>query len=327
MMVTKFYRTDYYVRFCAGSHLIFSFCKFTFFETAEAAMAATIAQPGILEPFVRDTPPPIKQPFFLGRLSASLTLQTFNILIFHLYFFQKYSFHVAFWLYMLTAQFMLLLDAVVSNSFGNNVRNLRKAGYSDTITLFFMQANLVSSQLIGYVICCFIVTDPATYTWQCLVDRLAGTDTAPQLLLALATNLVLSDVLFTASHSLLHKVPALLRLHVFHHCSTQSSWNTNLLFHPLDLAMEFAGPAGVLLWMHYYVWEQDQLVLLVTYMVFQVWYAWDHDEHLQFWHVYHHSICGSVYSIYTPFAGNPGKNQLKRYMEEKGLLTRSKKTA
>jgi sterol desaturase/sphingolipid hydroxylase (fatty acid hydroxylase superfamily) len=288
-------------------------------------MAAVLVQPGILEPFVRDTPPPVMQ-FFWGRLSSSIILQTFNTIVFHLYFFQKYSFPVSFGVYMLTCQLMLLLDAVVSNSFGNNVRNLRKAGYTDTVTLFFMEVNLVSSQLIGYVICIFVVTDPATYTWQCLADRLVKTDTAVGLILAVTVNLALSDILFTAGHSLLHKVPAMLPLHVFHHCSTYSSWNTNLLFHPLDLSMEFAGPAGGLLWMHYCVWEQDQLILLTTYLIFQIWYALDHDEHLNFWHVQHHNTCSSAYTIYTPLAGNPGKNQLRQYMHEKGLLTRYKKT-
>ncbi len=90
----------------------------------------------------------------------------------------------------------------------------------------------------------------------------------------------LTEVTFTAGHSLLHTVPSMADLHVFHHCCTSSSFLTNLLFHPLDIHVEFGGGAVVIYGAHFLVF-QDPLLLMVTYSVFQIWYMWDHDEALQ----------------------------------------------
>ena len=135
----------------------------------------------------------------------------------------------------------------------------------------------------------------------------------------IAANLLLSELLFCFGHSLMHTVPFLLKLHIFHHCSVRASFNTNLLFHPVDLAIEFAGPAAGLLGMHFCLW-QDQAVLLYTYLIFQLWYAYDHDETMKLYHTKHHATCDSVYVIYSNLRGNPKNNLLKSYMKEQGLL-------
>ena len=282
-----------------------------------------VRKPGILEVFVRSpqTPPPINQPFCIGgRLTATVLLEISVILVYYLHFFRAYRFVVSFGSFMLVNQITFALDGLVSNSFGSNIQNLRRAGYSDVAVLLFMEFNLFLSQLIGYGIIVFIVTDPAVYTTKNLWFRLADPVGAPRLAFSVAINLALSEVLFTFSHSQLHKVPVLVSYYVFHHCSTKSSWNTNVLFHPVDLVLEFAGPAAGLLVLHYTLWRQDQFVLLATYLVFQIWYALDHDEELQLWHIQHHSECNSLYSIYTPWKQAPSSNLLRRHMRERGLL-------
>jgi sterol desaturase/sphingolipid hydroxylase (fatty acid hydroxylase superfamily) len=117
----------------------------------------------------------------------------------------------------------------------------------------------------------------------------------------------------------MHTHPAFVKLHIFHHCSVKPSFNSNLLFHPIDLAIEFAGPALSLLAMHMFVWK-DEGVLLYTFIIFQLWYAFDHDEHLNLFHVEHHTKCDSLYVIYSNFKDSGKDNLLKHYMVEKGLL-------
>lgn len=137
----------------------------------------------------------------------------------------------------------------------------------------------------------------------------------------ISINLALTEILICWGHSAMHTSPYLMKYHIFHHCCVHSTFNTNLLFHPVDLAIEFAGPAAALLGMHFVVWNKDQAVLLVTYIVFQLWYAYDHDEHLGLPHIKHHSACDSLYLIYTTVRrGNPKRNELRERMQREGLL-------
>jgi sterol desaturase/sphingolipid hydroxylase (fatty acid hydroxylase superfamily) len=276
------------------------------------------APPGVLECFVRPrgTKPPLPQPW-IGRVSATLLLNVINIVWFHVVAFPLYPFWLSFGSFMLVCQLTMIMDGLVSNSFGRNITNLRKAGYSDTVTLAFLEFNLFSSQLIGYFFMTVVITDSRVFTWDYVRERLV--DDSGLLLGALVINLAISDVLFTVAHRALHTHPRLVPHHVFHHCSTNSSWNTNLLFHPVDLALEFAGPAGGLLFMHYTVWQQDPLVLVVTYIIFQLWYAFDHDEGLKLYHTLHHRACNHLYSVYTPFKASNGAltNILRTHMKEK----------
>lgn len=133
------------------------------------------------------------------------------------------------------------------------------------------------------------------------------------LILKVAFNLLLAEVLFSTAHCIMHTNPTLMELHVLHHCSTFSSWNTNLLFHPIDLAL---GPALGLLGMHYLVWNKDELALLVTYLIFQLWYAYDHDEMLGLYHTVHHARCNSLYAIYCNVKGSPRCNLLQQQVRK-----------
>jgi sterol desaturase/sphingolipid hydroxylase (fatty acid hydroxylase superfamily) len=130
--------------------------------------------------------------------------------------------------------------------------------------------------------------------------------------------MTIAELGFSFGHWCMHTFEPLMKFHVMHHCCTYASWSTNLLFDPLDLTIEFAGPACGLLGMHFFVW-QDQTALMLTYLVFQVWYAWDHDEDLKLFHYTHHVNCDSLYAIYTNFKGNPKNNILKKKMFSMGL--------
>lgn len=283
-------------------------------------MTVTAAPPGILQCFVRPSQakPPVPQ-FWLGPISLTLVWDTAIIVVSHLYAFPHLPFMVSFFSYILIAIGTLVLDALVSNSFGRNVENLRHAGFSDSITVTFMLSNLITSQLIGYVLMVFVVNDANVFTWKYLMDRMTETPSSTAYILtAVGVNLAITEVLFAAAHRLLHEHPAFYPFHVFHHCSVYSSWNTNTLFHPVDLALEFGGPAISLLLMHFQVWNEDPLILVITYIAFQLWYAYDHAEGLNLYHVYHHRTCNHLYAIYSPFKSTKGalKNKLQHHMRK-----------
>ena len=139
-------------------------------------------------------------------------------------------------------------------------------------------------------------------------------------------NLCVSEMLFYLGHRLMHTHPTLVKYHVLHHCSTNASWNTNFLFHPIDLAVEFAGPVVVgVLGTHYYLWNQDQATLVITLLIVLIWYACDHDEHLNLYHIEHHSKCDSLYAIYCNIRGNPKHNILQQQMKQKLKMPKNAK--
>eukprot|EP00571_Detonula_confervacea_P016993 CAMPEP_0172308042 /NCGR_PEP_ID=MMETSP1058-20130122/8760_1 /TAXON_ID=83371 /ORGANISM="Detonula confervacea, Strain CCMP 353" /LENGTH=239 /DNA_ID=CAMNT_0013020375 /DNA_START=177 /DNA_END=897 /DNA_ORIENTATION=+ len=199
---------------------------------------------------------------------------------------------------------------MVSNSPGKNVVRLRRAGFSDWIILGIAEFNTVGSQLLGYVITVGLCGDPRFYTMSYAWRRLDV-----WLLCVVFVNLALAEAAFTIGHYLLHSRKSLLSLHVMHHCCVHASWTTNVLFHPIDLAIEFSGPAISLLLMHFIVWR-DPFVLMVTFVIFQIWYALDHDESLKTYHYAHHTHNNSLYAIYINVKGKPRSNLLRDYMRK-----------
>ena len=133
-------------------------------------MAAVEQKATFFDSVVRDMPPPLRNPRILGRISLNLICATLNILISHCYAWPRYGF-LSFIVYVAVAHIFLIMDTLTSNSFGQNVRNLRKAGYRDAKVLAIMEFNLVSSQLIGYFIIMFVVADPSVYTLDYVVSR------------------------------------------------------------------------------------------------------------------------------------------------------------
>jgi hypothetical protein len=87
------------------------------------------------------------------------------------------------------------------------------------------------------------------------------------------------------------------------------------MFHPVDLMIEFAVPVLVVLSFQIFV-VQDPLCLFVTYLTFQLLYAWEHDEFFEkfSWHGRHHAACDSVYVIYTGGKDDPRSNLLRQHM-------------
>jgi len=271
----------------------------------------------LLDAFIRppEAKPPLNHLFVIaGRITSTTILQTYIILVFYLKYFRLYGM-AAFAVYILINQVMSAVDGLTSNSFGQNCQRLRKAGYSDAVILFCMEFNRIGSQLLSYGIIVYLCDYDEIYT----LDHWWRNFFSLPVLAKIATNLLISEVLFCLGHSSMHNNPTLMKLHVLHHCSVQSTWNTNILFHPLDLAIEFAGPATGVLAMHFWVWK-DPAVLLYTYVIFQLWYAYDHEEFLQLYHTQHHMNCDSLYVIYSNVRGNSKYNVLKRFMQDAGIL-------
>lgn len=265
-----------------------------------------------------DAPPQWTMPVLpLGKnsaLSPFLVLQSLQILAFHLFFFRLPTpfNYVAFLVYTVIIFNFLTLptDAKTSNSLGRNIVNLRRAGYSDHALLGIMNFNLVSSQWMGFIVVNWICTDPKIYTLEYYAERMGSTSHMAAFSLGIVANLALAEVLFIVGHSFLHTNATLSPLHLLHHYNTHPSWCTNLLFHPLDLAIEFGLPAVGLFAVHFGVFH-DQAILLITYLIFQLWYAYDHDECLNFYHCQHHRDCDSLYAIYIKLKGNPRRNVLR----------------
>jgi hypothetical protein len=81
--------------------------------------------------------------------------------------------------------------------------------------------------------------------------------------------LATSDVLFYFSHQYLHRhMP---QVHLFHHCCRRASFNSNALFDPLDLAVEFTGPVLSLIFLTLYVFR-DPFAFLVGLGIITAWY-------------------------------------------------------
>lgn len=187
----------------------------------------------------RNQSPPLAQLFVVGgRLSSTVCFHTILILAFILYFYRHWSFLVSMGAFSVCAHGMLVVDGLVSNSFGRNIENLRRAGYDDRCVLFMMEVNLFGAQLLSYILVNYVVIDPEVYSFKYLLDHFGV-----ELMAQVAANLILAQAAFLLGHMLVHMHPRLMKLHIFHHCSTHSSWNTNVMFHPVDVCIEFGVPA------------------------------------------------------------------------------------
>jgi hypothetical protein len=262
-------------------------------------------------------PPPLCLPVLLGWLSLGAIINTSLILVFFWYGFRKWGFVWGFccmWLPCCEI-IMQLGDVCSSQAPSRNIQNLRRHGYSDWTILAYHQINLIQSQIISFIVCTVICNDPRLDDSKYLLDRL-GNDWFLIIIRILVT-LACSEAAFLVGHTFLHTHPYWMKLHIFHHCCTTPSFSTNLLFHPVDLMIEFTGPLLCVLGLHYMAWQQDSVTLLATYTIFQLWYSYDHDEHMNLYHIQHHQQCDSLYSIYIHTKGAPSKNLLQKYMRDK----------
>eukprot|EP01127_Copromyxa_protea_P008553 TRINITY_DN1964_c0_g1_i6.p1 TRINITY_DN1964_c0_g1~~TRINITY_DN1964_c0_g1_i6.p1 ORF type:complete len:171 (+),score=12.10 TRINITY_DN1964_c0_g1_i6:453-965(+) len=90
------------------------------------------------------------------------------------------------------------------------------------------------------------------------------------LVLTVLFSLAIADITFYCFHMYLHR--NLPHLHLMHHCCKRTSYTTNAFFHPLDLIMEFSGPALSLIILVRYVFR-DPFALLVGLAVLPTWYV------------------------------------------------------
>ena len=171
-------------------------------------------------------------------------------------------------LHLGVSSFILFMDGFISNSLGRNIVVLRANGFRDTAVASIMLFNYLSSQLL-------IVFMLLSFCYDGEPDGIAllassSMSVWAQRAFCLAVNLGLTDLTFFLAHRELHQNPRLAPYHVMHHCCLRASNTTNLLFHPLDLALEFSGPVFVLFLMHYFVF-QDRAVLFLSVFAVQFW--------------------------------------------------------
>ncbi|CAB9514368.1 expressed unknown protein [Seminavis robusta] len=267
-----------------------------------------------------DEPPPWRMPVLkIGQhhgISLQIAFETLYIIFAHVYGFRlpaPYNYLFFFFHTVIKFPEVIYVDAMTSNWFGRNVENLRKAGFSDLQILLIMNSNCINSQLLGFLMMNYVCTDPEIFSLSYFYAHFNAT-----MILRILASLALSETLFCAAHSLMHKNEFLAKYHVMHHCCVCPTWTTNLVFHPLDLSMEFGGPALGLLGLHFGVF-QDQATFLLTYLIFQLWYAYDHEPYLNLYHIQHHQQCDSLYVIYTNFRGDPKHNRSRGVMQDMGL--------
>ena len=187
----------------------------------------------------------------------------------------------------------IVLDFVLSPTAGKNVGRIADAYKVSRFAVYALMAvNVVSANVLVVSILLFcdamghpplLSLDPAA------VLRLIG---------ILAVYWTISEVTFTAGHIWLHRTKIGARIHFLHHLCRQTSWSTNVLFHPLDLAVEFGGPFFSMILVHRF-FIGDPLALKAALVLLYIWYAADHSENLGLSHSIHHSFKGSrVLTIY-----------------------------
>jgi len=180
-----------------------------------------------------------------------------------------------------------------------NFRTLSRHGYPARRVWLTAALNLAATNAL--VAAAHRLAPPAT--WEPLTAA-----TLLRVLLSLAA----TEVLFTASHALLHRTHWGARVHLMHHCCRNASWHVNLVFHPLDMALEFSGPVLAVLCLNWH--HPRALAYAVT--VVHLWYALDHSALLRLPHTRHHARVDAVFSIYVdwlfPLHGTDRVRQLLR---------------
>eukprot|EP01104_Vermistella_antarctica_P019802 TRINITY_DN8000_c0_g1_i1.p1 TRINITY_DN8000_c0_g1~~TRINITY_DN8000_c0_g1_i1.p1 ORF type:complete len:255 (+),score=45.47 TRINITY_DN8000_c0_g1_i1:1-765(+) len=134
------------------------------------------------------------------------------------------------------------------------------------------------------------------------------------LVLKLAVALAVEDVLLFFCHRYMHRWAP--EMHKFHHCVRYPTAASNLLFEPLDLAVEFTLPMMVVVVMHLVLFY-DPWAFVVNNCIMNAWYGADHDEYLRLPHWYHHRYVDSKYFVYAPFGWHDKLDQMKKTMKWK----------
>lgn len=228
---------------------------------------------------------------------VSITTIFYEILCYSTPIILPYSYQFAGWtgviLYTFTIHLLsVVLDFFISPTAGENVDRITGAYKVPRFAIYcLMLSNLIGANVL--VVSLLILFDAV----QPQVPPL-DMATMIRLLGSLALYWTISEITFTAGHVWLHHTKIGGRIHKLHHLCRRISWSSNLLFHPLDLAVEFGGPFLSMPLMHIYI-IQDPFAFRAAIILLYIWYAADHSENLGLSHSIHHLSLGSkVLTIY-----------------------------
>ena len=187
----------------------------------------------------------------------------------------------------------ICLDFIRSPTARTNIDRIAKVyKVSRWMIYCLMAVNLICANvLVVSILVCFDAIEAS-------LPAPLNASTILRLVASLASYWIISEITFTSGHIWLHRTAIGGRIHRLHHLCKPASWSTNLLFHPLDLLVEFGGPFLVMPLMHMF-FIRDPFVFRTAIILLYIWYAADHSETLGLSHGTHHSSSGSrVLTIY-----------------------------
>lgn len=186
----------------------------------------------------------------------------------------------------------IVLDFKLSSTASNNVRRITeeykvsKFAIYSLMAMNLYMANITTIWLLLYFDAINIATPSMLNIYEVL--RVVG---------SVALYLLATEITFTAGHAWLHHTKWGREIHTIHHLCKPASLSSNLLFHPIDMAVEFGGPFLSLILMHVYIF-QDPFIFKMAMTILN-WYSADHDENLGLSHLHHHKEMGpTILTIY-----------------------------
>lgn len=192
-------------------------------------------------------------------------------------------------------------DFHISPTAAANINRAVLNGFRRSTVISYMVFNLIGTNvLVAWIV--------STFCGPVYRGKLDVSWKTPAIMLV---NLAVSELCFTAAHTVLHTTKYGACVHHLHHCCKPSSWSSNLIIHPIDMAVEFSGPVLALLFTHQFIFHNPS-ALFLSLTVLQVWYAVDHSEHLQLPHYKHHAHINNFLCIYLKTrTKKPGLDRVK----------------
>ena len=214
-------------------------------------------------------------------LGLSFTFLTAVLMVSHPFLHWWYGVQgaVIAWLGVLS---MALLDYFTAPLSKKNIQHMQQGGFSMQYIATCAAINL-SIYWIPMAVPIWLFATPAVPRFDM------------ELICNVAAILSVTELWFTPVHKLLHRHFA--ELHLMHHFCDYCSFTSNLLFHPLDIFLEFGFPLllnGVIGGWYF----KDTFAMIIGYSIIGTWYVLDHDQYLQTEHWKHHRYCSGRYSAY-----------------------------
>ena len=180
----------------------------------------------------------------------------------------------------------IILDFILSPTAAKNVDRVAKEyKVPHSAVYLLMEINRTSANVLIVSLLSFFDTIDAP------LPTTLDIHTILHLFACLTIYCFISEVTFTAGHIWLHHTKVGNRIHKLHHLCRNPSWTTNLLFHPLDLVVEFGGPFISMPCVHHYI-LQDKFSFKVAVIGLYIWFAASHSENLGLSHIEHHASLG-----------------------------------